>query len=91
MTAPSSPKIRSPASPTALSGRAPKGLEIAPASPFSPSKLKVRTFSPVYLQDTHFVWAAVYLRMKIHIFVWAAVYLRMKIHLFVWAGPCIFA
>ena len=43
MTAPSSPKIRSPASPTALSGRAPKGLEIAPASPFSPSKLKVRT------------------------------------------------
>ena len=43
MTAPSSPKIRSPASPTALSGRAPKGLEIAPASPFSPSKLQVRT------------------------------------------------
>jgi len=43
MTAPSSPKIRSPASPTALIGRAPKGLEIAPPSPLSPSTLKVRT------------------------------------------------
>ena len=54
MTAPSSPKIRSPASPTALSGRAPKGLEIAPASPFSPSKLKVRTYKHELLSPS--VW-----------------------------------